>query len=57
MRKEFVDDAMGFKTLQKETLKQTGDGKVVSMNLKDTVKPSCGVEMKAGDVTAKGPDY
>jgi hypothetical protein len=27
------------------------------MNLKDNVKPSYGVEMKAGDVVAKGPDY
>jgi hypothetical protein len=48
---------MGFRTLQKETLKMAGDGKVVSMNLKDNVKPSYGVEMKSGDVVAKGPDY
>jgi hypothetical protein len=57
MRKEFIDDGMGFRTLQKDTLKQAKDGKLVSMNLKDNVKPSYGVEMKAGDVVAKGPDY
>jgi hypothetical protein len=57
MRKEFIDDGMGFGTLRKETLKMAGDGKTVSMNLKDNVKPSYGVEMKAGDVVAKGPDY
>ena len=57
MRKDFIDDGMGFRTLQKDTLKQAGDGKLVSMNLKDNVKPSYGVEMKAGDVVAKGPDY
>jgi hypothetical protein len=57
MRKEFIDDGMGFRTLQKDTLKMAGDGKIVSMNLKDNVKPTHGVEMKAGDVVSKGPDY
>jgi hypothetical protein len=57
MRKEFIDDGMGFRTLQKETIKLAGEGKIASMNLKDNVKPSYGVEMKSGDVVAKGPDY
>ena len=52
-----MDDGMGFRTLQKDTLKMAGDGKIVSMNLKDNVKPTHGVEMKAGDVVSKGPDY
>jgi hypothetical protein len=58
MRREFIDDGLGFKTLQRDTLKQAGDGKIVSMNLKDNVHPTYGVEMKTGEgAIAKGPDY
>jgi len=49
MRKEFISDNMGFRTLQKEGQDAGGETKNVSMNLKDKVKPTYGVEVKNGD--------
>lgn len=46
---------MGFRTLQKEGQKQAGD-KIVSMNLKEAVKPNYGVIVKNGEEVNKGPD-
>ena len=42
MKREFIDDAMGFKTLQKESTEQGGESKGASMNLRDQVKPTFG---------------
>lgn len=55
MRKEFIEDNMGFRTLQKEGQKMAGD-KLVSMNLKETVKPNYGIIVKHGEEINKGPD-
>lgn len=49
MRKEFIEDNMGFRTLQKEGNDQGGDTKNVSMNLRDKVKPTYGVEVRNGE--------
>lgn len=57
MRKEFIEDNMGFRTLQKEGNDQGGDTKNVSMNLRDKVKPTYGVEVRNGEDSLKGPDY
>jgi hypothetical protein len=55
MRRDFTEDNMGFRTLQKESQKQAGD-KPVSMNLKESVKPTYGVNVKNGEEVNKGPD-
>lgn len=57
MRKEFISDNMGFRTLQKEGQDAGGETKNVSMNLKDKVKPTYGVEVKNGDDVQVGPEY
>jgi hypothetical protein len=56
MRKDFSEDNMGFRTLQKEGQKQAGE-KLVSMNLKEAVKPNYGVVVKNGEEINKGPDF
>lgn len=57
MKKEFIQDNMGFNNLKKEGAEQGTSEKVASMSLKDNVKPSYGVELKNGDDVQKGPDY
>jgi hypothetical protein len=49
MRKEFIDDNMGFRTLQREGMEQGGDTKNVSMNLKEKVKPTYGTIVQHGE--------
>lgn len=56
MRRDFIDDGMGFKSLQKSGTDQNGE-KDISMNLKDKVQPTSGVEIKNGEDVLKGPDY
>lgn len=56
LRREFIDDGMGFKTLQKQGQEQNGD-KNVSMNLKEKVLPTAGVDVKNGEEVIKGQDY
>jgi len=56
MRKDFSEDNMGFRTLQKEGQKQAGE-KLVSMNLKEAVKPNYGVVVKNGEEINQGPDF
>ncbi len=55
MRRDFNDNE-GFKSLQRANDKS--EGKLVSMNLKDNVQPTYGVEIKTGEgAVNKGPDY
>lgn len=57
MRKEFIQDNMGFNTLKKEGAEPGTGEKIASMSLNDKVKPSYGVELRNGDDVQKGPDY
>lgn len=57
MQREFIEDGMGFKTLQKESTDQGGDQKGTSMNLREYVKPTYGSIVQHGEEINKGPDY
>ena len=60
MRREFIEDGMGFKTLSKDK-SSSGisdiDHKKSSMNLIEKVQPGIGVVLSNGGEVINGPDY
>lgn len=57
MKREFIEEGMGFNVLRKEGLDLGSDAIGASMNLKDKVRPTFGVEVRNGDEVFKGADY
>lgn len=60
MRREFIEDGMGFKKLSKDK-SSSGmsdiDHKKSSMNLIEKVQPGIGVVLSNGNDVINGPDY
>ena len=58
MKREFIEDGMGFKTLSKLDKDQgPNNDRNSSMNLKEQVKPTFGTIVKNGEEVLKGLDY
>jgi hypothetical protein len=58
MKREFIEDGMGFKTLSKLDKDQgPNNERNSSMNLKEQVKPTYGAIVKNGEEVLKGLDY